>query len=343
MYNVKDYLTPIYNESSKFIGLLEYFGAHISLSDICKELEHSFKYSDALNEEKNFDLIFTKIYEELTQNILHCSRVNRLKNIYYINKKQYSRLKARNFKIRYPVVDHLNQYSEDNTLLYKKSLSLQPNIFPDIKTRTLILYHRSYASDYLDNELKFGVDIFQLIIIYKTVYQLIVDNKTTLFNNIQIVSRYNNLPDITFKILNKCILPHNASFFYKSKELEFIQRTSVYTNTFHFFGGELPDSSMFTTPIVTYAHSLQNNFMSVVKNKHVIPFFYFPGTISNLGELIPQEDADYLVDNKLVTSKDLAKSVGDRFRNNTIYNIIQETINCVLSLEKRMIEDEIYD
>jgi len=343
MYNVQGYLAAIYKESSKFIRLLEYFGAHMSLSNICKELEQSFKYNDALNEENNLELIFNKIYQELTLNIPHYSKVDRLKNIYKVNKTQFNRLQSKNFKISYPVVDHLSQYSDDETFLYKKYLLLKPNIFPDIKTRTLVLYHRSYASDYLNNELKFGVDIFQLIVIYKTVYQLIVDNKTTLFNNIQIVSRYNNLPDIVFKILNKYILPFNTSFVYKCIGLEFIQRTSVYSNTFHFFGGELPDSSMFTIPIVTYAHSFQNNFMSVVKNKHVIPFFYSPGTISNLGELIPQEDADYLVDNRLVTSKDLAKSVGDRFRNNTIYNIIQETISCVLSLEKKMIEDEVYE
>lgn len=344
MYKVKGYLNPLYRKSNTLsIRFLEYFGAHVSLNSILKELEQDFKYNGVIKEEDYFEFVFQKAYTLYTSDIDTYSEINRLKNIYTVNSLQYNRLKYNKFNIVYPVVDYFKQHTESNSLLYNKCIKLSPNLFSDIKTRTFVLYHRSYASDYLNNELNFGVDIFQLILIYRTIYQLIVDKKTTLFNNIQIVSRYNNLPEIMYKVLDKYTIPHNNSFSYNSSQLKFLQRTGIFANTFHFFGGELPDSSMYTIPVITYAHFYQNDLMNVVKNKYIIPFFYYPGMVSELGELLPEVEADYLMDGRLVTSRDLKETIKEKFNNTTIRNIIKETVNCITSLEKKMIEDEIYE
>lgn len=343
MYNVEGYLKPIYDKPNRDIRLLEYFGAHMAIDTICSEIECLFESDTNLKDEDYFEVIFNKIYNLHTKDLPTTGSGERLKNILSVNKKQYERLKKQQFKITYPVVDHLRKYSTDGTHLYRKNLTLLPYNFPDIKTRTLVLYHRSYASDYSTDELNFGVDIFQLILIYRTLYQLIVDKKTSLFNNIQIVSRYNNLPEVVFRALASYNLPFNSSFFKRTMKMDFIQRTSIFSNTLHFFGGELPDSSLFTIPIITYAHSLQNDFMNVIKNKQVLPFFYYPGTVSVSGDLIPQEDPDYLVNGSLVTSRELKFKVDNNFTNTTIHNIINEVIKCIMSLEKKMIEDEIYE
>lgn len=343
MYKVEGYLNPLYNKSNLYIRFLEYFGAHISVNSISKELEQNFPYNEEIEKEDYFELMFKEAYKLSTSNISTHSEAKRLKNIYTVNNIQYKRLKKQKFNIIYPAVDYLKQHSKDDNLIYNKSIKLSPKQFPDVRTRTFVLYHRSYASDYIDNELNFGVDIFQLILIYRTIYQLIIDKKTSLFNNLQIVSRYNNLPEIVYRVLNKHIISNNDSFFYRSTQLEFLQRTGIFANTLHFFGGELPDSSMYTIPVITYAHSYQNNLMEVVKNKYIVPFFYYPGVVSSSGELIPQEDADYLVDSKLVTSRDLNEFVGDKLENVTIYNIIKHTVSCIISLEKKMLDDEIYE
>ena len=341
MYKVEGYLAPLYKDSNYYTKFLEYFGAHICINSIEEELKTNFTYNNSLTFEEYFNFIFTKAYNTLASKLPTYSNYSRLTNVYAVNKLQYKRLAKSKLRVSYPAVD-LTKVVDDE-LLHRKEVKLIQEKFPNIKTRTLVLYHRSDASDYLSNDMYFGVDIFQLILIYRTIFQLIKDNKTALFNNIQIVSRYNNLPDIVIEALSQYTLSENNSCINNCSGIDFQQRTCIFSNTFHFYGGEIPDSNLYTIPIITYLHILQKKFITLIKNKHFIPFLYYPGFVTEKGAIMSLPDKDFLREDRLVATEDLISKDNLIIKNASVMNIISEIISGVLSVENKLLNDEIYD
>ena len=345
MHLLDNYLDPLYKDRDIYDGLLRYYGAHQDLNKIHDNLVHNAAVTNFKDYQHLFECVFLKYYNEFSDSVQTYTVGERMLNILNVNTTQYKKLQQNNGKITYTVVWDDNM--RKNNLLYEKHIQVNPNLFSDFKTRCFTLYHRSgNHCSYLNDDVNhnFGVDIFQFIIIYRTVHKMIIDKKTKLFNDIKIVSRYNKLPNICFDLLNKYCTNNRESCFKQSSGDQFIIDTCFFSNTLHFWGGELPDSFFHNIPIITYDHLIQNNYMNHIHNKHVLPFLYYAGNVSLDGNIhIEDKHKDYFIDNDVHNFLYMINKAKNKYEplNISVENIVKETIKCVVSLENKLINDEI--
>ena len=347
MHLLDNYLDPLYKNRDIFDNLLRYYGAHQDLDTIHDELARDFTVTDFKGYQHLFESIFSKYYNTLSSNIETYTLSDRIRNIFSVNNTQYKKLQQNNHKVTYTVVGdrYKKSPSGENTLMFNKNIKIDYNLLPSFKHRCFTLYHRSgdgcmYSNN--DDNHSFGVDIFQLIIIYMTVYSMIVDKKTKLFNDIKIVSRYNKLPAICFDLFKKNCTNNRESCLKQSSGDQFIIDTCFFSNTLHFWSGELPDSFCYNIPTVTYTSLLQADYMEVVHNKHLLPFVYYPGNVLSNGNIhVENNDKDYIMSGELHSLDQLVNMVTGRHLNVSIEKIIDETIKCVVSLENKLINNEI--
>lgn len=347
MHLLDNYLNPLYKNRDIFDSLLRYYGAHQDLDSIHDSLLEDIILTDFDDYQGLFIQIFSKYYNLYSSNIETYTLGERMRNILTVNNTQYEKLHQNNYEITYTVVG--DRYKKDptgeNSLMFNKHIKLNKHLLPSFRRRCFTLYHRSgdgcsYAKN--DDNHSFGVDIFQLIVIYMTVYRMIIDKKTKLFNDIKIVSRYNKLPDICFDVLNKYCTNNRRSCLEQSTGDKFIIDTCFFSNTLHFWSGELPDSFCYNIPIVTHTSILQTDYMQVVHNKHLLPFLFYPGNVLPDGNIhIENTDKDYIMSGDLHSLDHLVAMVNGRHLNITMKQIINETIKCVVSLENKLINDEI--
>ena len=107
------------------------------------------------------------------------------------------------------------------------------------KTRKLVLYYRGASQSDPD---VFGCDLFQFAFIYRCIQKLIKSNTLSVFNDVVVVSRTNWLPKQLYNIVPDVNL-------LKGFNETFLANTCLFSNTIHFFGGELPDAWLFNVPI----------------------------------------------------------------------------------------------
>ena len=82
--------------------------------------------------------------------------------------------------------------------------------------------------------------------------------------------------------------------------------------------------------------------MEVVHNKHLLPFVYYPGNVLSNGNIhVENTDKDYIISGELHSLDHLVGMVTARHLNVSIEEIIDETIKCIVSLENKLINNEI--
>ena len=334
---IKNSLTNPKSKSEKFLKEL---GGHSYISSFCKELE------DHLDEEKdlkdNFLSICDMFYKKYSSS-REFSKLTILKNIFLVNSRQYKRLKKlenENGTISFD--DH--QDKNDRCCPWRKNKikitfsQKVKDIEVDIHKRSIVMYFRGHAGlpepPPSQERSKFGVDVFQFLLIYYFLERYINENKSCVFNDIYVVSRFNFIPKLFQELFP------NMNHKLCSGE-NFIVKTSFFANTLHFIGGRLPDVNLFTIPILCEGFRIQNTFMRVIKSKVFLPFFFYNGHISKTGKLIPDNDREYCRNGKFFSWNDVVGKIKLKEENYSVDNIFKNLQIMIKELETKLIEDNV--
>ena len=263
-------------------------------------------------------------------------KFNILKNVLNVNIKQCERLLAKEktdlFKWPNIIDDNDNGYSnlcEGNFYLDDKISFFISRI--GFNNRSLVLYFRDGTfSDYIeDGKECYGVDHYLFLAIYYFVKRLIKEKKSCLFNNVKVISHNNNIPDYFYNVFPDIKLETGWSS-------KFIVSSSLFSNSIHFFGNQLPDNYFYTIPLLCDAFR-HHQYIEQIKNKIFLPFWSYPGYIEN-NKVIPN-DIDF-VQGVTKTYKDISK-LNLKEENVTVENIFEHLYNGIIKLENKLIKDEI--
>jgi len=307
----------------------------------CKTLSAEAK------EYNNFiDLVNTK-YKEQTHNFKTYNKFTTRKNAMIVNQQQFDKLISReiNSTLEWPnLFEFDDQYSnvEDGKFKLKDKLisylygtsARKPygEVHTNPNVRSLVLYFRDGSfEDYTNMGREcYGVDHYEFLAIYYFLQKYIEEGKSRLFNNIFVVSQNNKIPDYFYEIFPEIQLREEWAD-------RFIVNTSIFANTIHFCGNQLPESFLYNIPVVCEAFRQQYKFINKIKNKIFLPFFYYTGWVEN--DIHHIDDLD--CNKHAVTYKEISESKTLKRENTTIENIYYHLGKVIPQLEKQLISDNI--
>ncbi len=337
-YN-KKYIKNILTHTDNFSEIfLREMGAHSSIKSFSKEIKDIVDSSDSLK--NNFFKISDFFYDQTVTNNKIYSKSTILKNVLTVNSLQLEKIKKIEEENNAIVIDDYMD-ERDNWAPEKNSrITLTKKIkdFPlNLHKRSLVMYFRCHPSfknpktekDYT----KFGVDIFQFILIYYFLKRFIKERRSRVFNNIYVVSRFNFLPELYYHLFED--IEHKISY-----SDDFIFNTSFFANTLHFYGGRLPERDLFSIPILCDGFRIQTNWMDLIPKKIFLPFFYYNGFIGNNGELIPDNDREYYRGDKAFSWADVIDKDYIKQENTSLNNIFKYLNTMIVSLEEELLAYE---
>lgn len=331
------YLDGFYNRvcvdhTSRFVGDLL---GHMHFVDVCSEINDMCELTDNMNE--NIDNIVSTLYDNMSKP----KQVNRsrlFKNVLSVNTTQYDRLNSGS--IHYIVPERTQPGGCDDksgewkateptltTYSLDKRLSRVDGL--DIHDRNIVLYVRGYSDNNTD---EFGCDMLQMLILYKVLKRLVLENRFELFTGVKLVSRHSEYPHM----LEQHVDTEDLLRVYDD---QFIITTSVFANTIHFYGGELPEAYMYNIPLLGCMYDLQD-YTSALPNKHVIRMLQYCGKCVD-GYLVPDTDAEYVINNQFYSWSDILTAHDLKYDNNTLHGLIQTTVEGLLYVENELLHDNI--
>ena len=290
---------------------LKYLLAHQDIDLIAESLpDISYdKHVDALN-----CIIQNCVDKHCTQKV---SKSERIKNIIDINTTQYDFLK--NLKV---VHHNTHDYPSERRSFEVDINDDMRRLNMNFKTRSFNIYNRLERNEHT-GKYEYIFDIFQSILIYKTVEYMIEMGYTSVFNNVQMITNFDRIvPDI-YSDLNINVLDVIGA--------DFKKMSSIFANTFYPFGGELIEPYMKNISVVCEIFTLQEDYMKQFgKNVIHCPFLYYFLSGSNQRE--------YIIGNDKFNSMEIFnKRMYKFYKNRNVSDIIFYTIKALTSLERRLI------
>lgn len=274
-------------------------------------------------------------------------------NAFDINIKQYERLQKYKENLKFlahdrrcfsdPEYDKLSTDLQQYTIS-KNIVNFSSRVYPrekmayysTLKTRKLVLYYRGARQSDPDD---FGCDLFQFAFIYRCIQKLIKSNTLSVFNDVVVVSRTSWLPKQLYNIVPDVNL-------LKGFNETFLANTCLFSNTIHFYGGELPDAWLFNVPITGALYDIID-YGKQVPNRTSLPFLNYSGTISSEGEYILDDENEHIVNKEWVSWKKIVNNIstyGLDNKNDSTYNILYGLCVAIDSTEKLLLDDNInYD
>jgi len=320
----ESYIEDLYKDKNtnkhKF---LKFFLAHQDIDEIANSLpDISYAFPIvALNE------IVKNTVDEL--DIVKTPKSHRIKNILTVNSNQYNFLKN---------IDNITHYTHDiqseiRTMHVNVNNDIE-NLKLDFRTRCFNIYNRieerkceppivPIVYDYI-------FDIFQSVVIHNTIKYMIDSGYSCLFNKVQMITNRSRIVPSVYDKLNINVLDVVGDDFKKS--------SSIFSNTFYPFGGELIEPYMANISVVCETFRIQENYMKKFgKNVIYCPFLYYsPAT--------HQVEREYIMnDGSLIGDPDiLDKKIYKFYENKSIKSIIFHTAKTLNFLENRLISED-YD
>ena len=307
----------------------------------CKTLS-----AEAKNYDNFIDLVSSK-YKKETHNFKTYSKFTIRKNSILVNQRQYDKLAARENtgNLEWPnLFEYNDQYSivtDGKFKLKNKLISYLYNIsdckpyskeYTNPNIRSLVLYFRDGSFEEYKNMGRecYGVDHYEFLAIYYFIKKYIEEGKSKLFSNIFVVSQNNKIPGYFYDIFPDIQIR-------KEWADKFIINTSIFANTIHFCGNQLPENFLYNIPIVCESFRQQYKFINKIKNKIFLPFFYYTGWVEDNIHYIDDKDFN----EHAITYKEISKSKTLKSENTTVENIYFYLGKAIQELENKLIADEI--
>ena len=319
IYNSENYLPNLYSKlpCTDSYNFLKEQCAHICIKNDAEFIDDNIKNINLKN-------ITSFIYNKLDKK--NYSKQSILSNIYHTNNTQIKKLSKQKFIVKYP-----STIEREGKI---KQCKLHPSL-KNIFKRSLVIYFRGPWRDYENTA---GMDIYHTSVLYK-VLELMVKNKNfNFFNDIELVQSDPDLEGIdAFKKNNIKVN--------KSKGNDFITITSLFANTIHINGGELPDKYSYTLPILSKSFPYFNNFNLNDFNSDLLINAIYPEIQYKNNSINYCKDLERYCNNKITSWFNICKDSKnmkiikqqDNYKN--VYKFVDNVVKIIYNLEEYLKDD----
>jgi hypothetical protein len=330
MLRAEKYLENYYTKYPKdyYNNFLQSFGCWMYYDKFLNDLK-KFEQSNS-----NIDFFYKIVdfyYKKHTQNLKSYNKSTIIKSVLKTNLKQYSQLKKQDFKVN---ITTTNSPSPDKLVgIYNfKIKKYKINCNRDIKKRKIIFYYKTgdtFHTNYNESE-KVGTDIFQLCLLYKIVEKMINDRLIRNFNDVLITPKYeNHEPEFLTKDLN-----FNVKYF---KHTEYINQMCLYSNPFHFYGGNIEAGFAKSKPMICSTLAIQKPYVNNLEDYMYMPFYYAKGKVFDQEIKIDGYDGDKELQMRWgEKGHNYCQRMMKHAKNNSIDSLFKTFINRLVLLDNMM-------
>lgn len=348
MLGYENYLRGLYDKrkSTRANNLLREYGCHLFIDNISREIEEILDSGTVMSSECLFDYVCDSIYNKIAINLPSYDSNTIRETIQKVNLKQartcpetirfpdHDNFKYNGKRYESQAIESLMNSTVNDTTPSTSGyeydyISEKINFNKDITSRSITIYYRQYSTyPTYDTDAYVGVDIFHMCVMIYTARRMIKDCKSLTINDVKLVPRYKGtIPEFIQTKFPGCVKDVTGK--------DFLEATCVYTNTYHFFGGQIPDGFASTVPVICDTIKKgQPTYAAMFPHIH-LPFCYIPGLIFRNGSFVP---VGYDYDSEVNTPRgpvgycdliDLMSST----KNNSLYSIIKHFITSILELD----------